>query len=116
MRVHLDRDSVAAGDDVEAHASVIDVAEVSDLEGLFAHVLRVYPLPLIAGGLATWAICSRRPLAVLAQEWSEPRMLPCRSLSDCLGSDGVVRLYFNYFAQIDPEVVTNVLRRLRVED
>lgn len=116
MRAHLDRDSVAAGDDVDAHACVVDVAEGSDLDGLIAHVLRVYELPLIAGGNATWAVCSRRPLAVVAQQWSAPRMLPFRSLSDCVITGGAIQLYFSYFGQSDPDVVTDVLRRLRLVD
>jgi hypothetical protein len=118
MQVRVDRDSVCAGDDVEAHDRILAVPDTGTLEGLTSSVLRVFDLPRIQGGRATWCLTSRRPVAVVAQEWSAPRMVPWQSrpISDCKMVDGVVRLHFNYLAQVDPEIVLQVLQRLRLED
>jgi len=116
MRVRVSRDSVAAGDDVESHERVVDLPDSGDLEGLVTTLLQAYQLPLIAGGSATWAICSRRPLAVVAQQWVAPRVFVWRSLSDCRVVDGVLQLYVNYFEQLDPELVAQVLQDLHLED
>ena len=57
---------------------------------------------------------SRRPIAVLAQQWPAAKMLssiPYR-LED-LNFDGtVLRVHVNYHAQQDPKVVFEVLARL----
>ena len=73
-------------------------------------------LPSISGGQATWALSSIVPLAVGAQQWGEPRMLSFfpPKLAELDVNGGTLRLHFSYFAQRDPEVVLEVLRRLRV--
>ena len=117
MHIRVDRESVAAGDDGVAHDRVLEIPDGLDLEAVIAHVLRDYELPSIGGGKATWVVVSsRQPLAVVAQEWTAPRMLwPPRSLSACSIVDGVVRIYFSYIIQIDPEVVVKVLEHLRLD-
>jgi len=118
MQVRIDRDSVCAGDDVDTHDRVLSGPDSETLEGLVTNVVHAYALPLIAGGRATWCLASRRPIAVVAQEWRSPRMLPwqTRPVSDCKIVDGVVWLHFTYLAQIDPDVAFEVLRRLHLEE
>jgi hypothetical protein len=118
MRVRVDRDSVGAGDDVDPHDVVLDLPAAETLEVLVASVLRAYELPRIQGGKATWCLASRRPIAVVAQQWDSPRMVAWqpRPVSDCKVVDGVVRLHFTYLAQVDPEVAYEVLRCLRLEE
>ncbi|KRG45812.1 hypothetical protein ARC20_07100 [Stenotrophomonas panacihumi] len=49
------------------------------------------------------------PVAIVAQQWAEPRMLG-RSSFDGLDHKGdLLRLHFNYHAQIDPEIVCKIL-------
>jgi hypothetical protein len=79
MQVRVTRDSVCAGDDVEAHDIVLSLPDSDTLEALVTNVLRMYDLPRIQGGHATWRATSSRPIAVLAQEWTAPRMVPWRS-------------------------------------
>lgn len=117
MMAYFTRDSVAAGDDADApHARDIYVPDDVTVIDLVQLVWREGRLPSISGGQATWALTSIVPLAVGAQQWPEPRVLrsfaPGWAELDVKG--GTVRLHFSYFAQRDPEVVFDVLRRLRV--
>ena len=69
----------------------------------------------IQGGLATWSLASVIPPAVVAQQWPGPRTLPHRTDMESLDrASGVLRLHFNYHAQLDPEVVLEVLRSLQL--
>jgi hypothetical protein len=111
--MRLDRDSVAAGDDVEAHARELSV----DPRRLFVSFLREIVsdgyLPLIEGGHATWIVrTSRRgdPLAVLAQRrisWDPPTLIIEPSAEvEAVGSG----LYFEYRAQAQASDVVAELR------
>ena len=68
-------------------------------------------LPSISGGKATWSVVSDGPLAVVAQQWSEPRCLPFleQRWRNALRRDGALRLHFNYHAQLSPEDVYRLL-------
>jgi len=56
------------------------------------------------------------PIAVIAQQWTEPRMLflLSKDLANLDLKEGVLRVHFNYHAQLDPEIVFKVLRELRL--
>ena len=115
MRLVVTRDSVAAGDDVDApHLEEMDAPVGSDASEAVLLITRTGYLPPISGGRATWSIVSNLPIAVIAQQWSEPRMLS--SIPEKLGNlkheGDALRLHVNYHAQQDPEVVFEVLRRL----
>ena len=117
MRAYFTRDSVAAGDDADApHAAEIHVPNDVTVIELVQLVWRDAMLPSISGGQATWALSSILPLAVGAQQWGEPRVLSSfpPKLTELDVKEGTVRLHFSYFAQRDPDVVFEVLRRLRV--
>jgi hypothetical protein len=117
MKAYITRDSVCAADDVDApNARELTVPDGLPVDELVRQVIRLAGLPPVAGGKATWCISSIEPLAVIAQQWSEPRLLtfipPERSRLDI--ADGVFRSHISYFAQQDPEVVFEVLRRLQI--
>ena len=117
MKAYFTRDSVHAGDDGDApHGRQIDVPDRVDVPALVQLIWRAAQLPSISGGKATWGLSSIVPLAVIAQEWPESRMLQSipPKLMELDVSDGVIRLHFSYFAQQDPDVVYQVLQRLRV--
>jgi hypothetical protein len=117
MNLYVTRESVAAGDDADApHARTFALAEAASLETALAAVISAGYLPSIRGGLATWSVTSNIPLAVIAQQWPAPRMLflTTRELEVLDRSSGTLRLHFNYHAQIDPEIVLNVLRELHL--
>src|SRR5688500_9977792 len=106
MRVYFTRDSVGAGDGGDApHARQLGVPEGVATDVLVRLVSEAAQLPQIAGGEATWCVSSRVPLAVIAQQWREPRLLssflPALTILDFDGR--TVRLHFSYFAQRDPQ-------------
>ena len=117
MRLYLTRDSGHAGDDGDApHERTLTVPDRSNLDQALAAVLAARYLPEISGGLATWSVASNFPVAVVAQQWPKPRLLflmesQVRTL-DWQGD--TLRLQFNYHAQADPELVLDVLKRLRL--
>ncbi|MDX1594944.1 MAG: hypothetical protein R3298_11910 [Gammaproteobacteria bacterium] len=116
VTVHLTRDSVAAGDDADApHELALLVPDDATTEAMVAAILDADYLPRIASGRATWSVISDRTLAVIAQQWPEPRMVadashpPERLLKDGSGYS----FHVKYHAQQDPETVLAVLRRVR---
>ncbi|GAA5214798.1 hypothetical protein ACFSJ3_15980 [Corallincola platygyrae] len=115
MKLKLTRDSVAAGDDADApHFFDVVVSDDSTTEEIIEFVCEGSYLPKVVGS-ATWSFSSHKPLAVFAQKWGRPRML---SFIDCpvsdLATDGSgIRFHVNYHAQIEPEVVFEVLRRTK---
>ncbi len=114
MRIFLRRDSVAAGDDVDGpHDKTITVPDNSNIEEIVTIVARSGYLASISGGRATWSATSKIPLAVVAQEWDKPRMLPSFpvDLKRLNWRGGGLRLYFTYYAQLDPNLVYETLRR-----
>jgi hypothetical protein len=105
--IGVDRGSVAAGDDVLPHARSIDVPPETPLSDVVAGLLERRFLAMIAGGRATWILVADRPLAVVAQQWDEPRFLvdasgPISSFGD---DGGRVSLMFRYWMQHDPDHV-----------
>src|SRR5262245_3242138 len=117
MEVQVTRESVAAGDDSYApHQRIFTVPDSVTVEPVVLAVFRTYELPQIFGGHATWCVSSSVPLAVVAQQWPEPRMASAfpRSIADCDRSGTRLKLHFSYFAQLDPEIVFEVLQRLRL--
>jgi hypothetical protein len=115
MQVLLRRDSVAAGDDVDApHDKTITVADDASIEAIITTVAQSHYLASIGGGKATWSANSKFPLAIIAQEWDyQPKMLsrsviPVNKLDMV---DGRLRLYFTYYTQLDPQVVFETLKR-----
>jgi hypothetical protein len=117
VRLLATRDSVAAGDDVDApHLLEMDGPPGEDLEAAIAMVLRTGYLPSISGGRATWSVSSGTVLAVVAQEWAAPKMF-WRMEPSYRGLDvvrGTLRLHFSYHAQHPPETVYEILRRLQL--
>lgn len=111
-RVHLTRDSVAAGDDFDPpHSRHMRVPKCDDALALVGEVLKHSYLPGIAGGKATWVVTSHEPFAVCAQEWAEPKNLRLPAPIETLATEGgEIRLHFSYIGQVDPMVALNVLR------
>jgi hypothetical protein len=75
----------------------------------------------IQGGKATWSVVSSVPIAVLAQQWSDPKLLPLITMLDggvdiLTDPEGNLKLHVNYHAQIDPEIVLEVLKGLKLKN
>lgn len=68
---------------------------------------------MVADGRATWSAVSGTILAVVAQQWDEPKnLLFFESELDVRNS--VTYVHFNYHAQIDPLIVHETLSRVRL--
>ena len=117
MQAFLTRSSVCAGDDGDAsHQKRFDLSNSESLEKLLTAIVKSAYLPTISGGRATWSVTSAVPIAVIAQQWTEPRMLFLlpKDLENLDRKEGILKLHFNYHAQLDPEIVLIVLRELRL--
>lgn len=116
MKIVLTRASVCAGDDADApHERVLHLPAGASLVDIVGAAAGPGYRASVQGDRATWSVFSRWPLAVVAQQWQRPRMLPASrflATRDLDTRDGVLRLHFNYHAQLDPDVVYEVLSRL----
>lgn len=108
-------------DDIDSHELLIELgANSADLSSILNTAASGY-LAAIAGGKATWVVCSRAPIAVMAQQWKHPKLLPAvqgyniTQLSNPLFNgdeifefkDGALQLYFRYNTQKDPDEIWN---------
>ncbi len=99
------RDSVAAGDDVDApHELRIASPGHQSLDSLVTRIIQANYLASIAGGKATWILKSgNRALAVVAQQWPAPCFLvPAEHSARSYLSGGECDLEFIYWCQVDP--------------
>jgi hypothetical protein len=118
MNIYVSRDSVAAGDDLDApHGRSFSLPDGAPLGDVLSEIIQSGYLPRISGGHATWSVVSSIPLAIVAEEWPEPRLLPMiesqKKEFDC--RNGLLRLHFNYHAQIDPDTVYKVFWGFRLK-
>ena len=120
MRLVLTRDSVAAGDDIDAphERALADIPPVATLDGLERLIRQVVGGNYLASvaGRATWAAFSNLPLAVYSNLAEQPRMiwLTDRDVTDRLNvRDGTLRMHFVYLAMVDPDTAFDVLRSIR---
>lgn len=95
------------GDDVLPHAESIDLPPDTSLADTVAYLVRRRYLACIAGGKATWILEADRPVAVVAQQWDEPRYLvdSSRPISSFGVEGSGVSLRFRYWMQHDPDHV-----------
>jgi hypothetical protein len=118
MNVCVTRESVAAGDDIDApHTRSFSLPDSLSMLQLVSAIVSAGYLASISGGKATWSAVSGIPLAVVAQQWSAPRAIPWPEpqLADLDWRDGVLYVHFNYHTQLDPEVVLRILKDLRLQ-
>lgn len=107
MRVRIDRDSVAMGDDAVSHERFVEVAPTTTLDELFtlarpdAHVSRT-------SWIAHW---DGTPFAVYSSDWGrgEPWDDQLVTVAD-LGGREPHELYFRYWTRIDPDWLIVQLR------
>ncbi|MBC3839419.1 hypothetical protein GXW82_01955 [Streptacidiphilus sp. 4-A2] len=114
MKVHLTRDSVAMGDDVDApHTGTLELPADLPVREAIAAVVQGGYLARIAGGKASWVLTGAGvAIAVVAQQWREPRLLAAGEclLGSLVADDGAVRWHFRYLAQRDPVAVYEELK------
>lgn len=113
ITIHLNRDSVHPGDDLESHVANVEVDSEQDLGLLLIQLVRDY-LPSIAGGEATWIVSSSgncpSPLGVVAQQWKNPRLrVPTEALVGQVLGTARPSITFEYWCQKDPTLVFNAI-------
>ena len=107
------RDSVCLADDCEApHELSLSLPLDASLGHVTDQIIRRSYLASIAGGRATWILEARRPLAVFAQQWSQPRFLlsPDVRLTSIVDLAATPHLQFRYWCQVDPNIVFGCLQ------
>ena len=121
MKILMTRDSVCAGDDIDApHSRILSVDDDCSVQQLL-EAIRQSGLPVIAGGKASWVASSGKPLGVLAQQWDSAKTIWGMSYGTISSrakeldwSDGCLKVHLSYLVQIDPEVVLSVVERIRL--
>lgn len=108
----IHRDSVCAADDCHAPHQLTLRIKDKTIGQVARELIRRSYLPRIVGGKATWILEAKRPLAVLAQQWSKPRFLvdPTTPAKRCIRERSIPHLYLKYWVQSDPELVFGRLR------
>ncbi|MFY9983332.1 MAG: hypothetical protein WAM44_05420 [Chthoniobacterales bacterium] len=112
------RDSVCAGDDCDAPHELALAVGADSLGSFIKRFLAAGYLPSISGGNATWILKTERhtdrALAVIAQQWAEPRFLVAADADVLLYINRSAKephLYLRYWCQVDPETVFQRLER-----
>jgi hypothetical protein len=124
MQLHLARDSVAAGDDVDAPHFRVETIEQTiqspaELQAALDHIADRY-LPHVAGW-ATWAVYSRLPVAIISNRWNvfslrrqtRPLWYSDNDLKRFDVRDGAIHLYFVYLLSQNPNLAFDVIDRSR---
>jgi hypothetical protein len=115
MKIVSTRDSVAMGDDIDVpHERQFSFPDSTSVENAIDQIVNSGYLASVQGG-ATWSVVSSVPISVVSQGWGQSRLVSWQSqkLTSLKVEDGSVRLHFNYHAQIDPEIVLEVLKRCK---
>jgi hypothetical protein len=115
MKIYLERASVSMNDDINApHAKEFEAPEGISIERIIKNYISSGYLPLVAGGHATWSVFSNIPIAIIAQEWLEPKMFftPMKQLDI---QNDTIRLFVNYHAQTNPDTVYKVFWGLQLK-
>ena len=114
MPLNVERDSVCAGDDIDApHAKRFAFRGKDTLAETLSAIVGAGYLANIAGGKATWIVeAAGKPVAVVAQQWDSPEFLidPATLVADCITPDSPRAIFFRYWCQVDPGVVFKCLR------
>jgi hypothetical protein len=112
VRIRLTRDNVCAGDDAEApHEQAFTLPFAGSWFEFVQRLTLRSKLPSISGGHATWVLHSRVPLAVTAQDWTEPKLIGAREPGPGALSikDGELCFFWEYCVQRDPDAVFRLL-------
>ena len=104
------------GDDIDApHEQKFAFPDEMSVEGAIENIVTAGYLARAEGG-ATWPVVSGFPISVVAQRWNKPRPVGWQAVqkSNLQTNNGLLGLHFNYHAQLDPEIVLEVLKRLQL--
>ncbi len=75
MDLHIDRDSVAAGDDGDPHKKMLEFVGEPLLKDVIKQIYLSDYLPRLHDRRTCWVVSSERPIAVIAEHWQDPKFL-----------------------------------------
>lgn len=107
------RDSVAAGDDADApHEWRLAISAEATVADVVNGIASAGYLASISTGEATWIIEGARPIAVVAQQWTEPRFLvdSATPVHELVKPSGQPHIEVRYWIQVSPDCVFDALR------
>ena len=116
MKIQINRNSVAAGDDAYSHAVEIDISENVQIIELLKIAKLDCPLAKIHGGKATWIICignfdNEKYIGVEAQQCTQSKLIIDKSSTvESIFSTTDKNIYFKYWCQSDPNEVFNAIK------
>jgi hypothetical protein len=113
LRITVDRDSVAMGDDMEVHTRVLEVPGETTLGAFLAHLR---PDVWVGGGTTTWVV----RLGDRAGDWvamlADGEMRVLRESDRTLASLGLTNIHFDYWAGAPAELLLESLTAGRLPD
>lgn len=114
--IRITRDSLSRADKLKApHECVTKVSSTATVEELLLSVYQKLKLADPAYTKATWSVTSKRPLAVVSQQWAKPRILlrSVRRLEDTMIVQGsTAYLHFCLHNDADPDALYQVMDQL----
>jgi len=107
ISLELTRDSVCAGDDIDApHLTNLDLSANTTTMALAAQIQSSRYLANIAGGQATCVMeVDGTPVAVIAQQWEKPAILDAH-----LDLSRASSVHIRYMAQSNPALVSETIQ------
>jgi len=102
LTIRVTRDSVCAGDDVEApNEKFVEVNSFTEPEAFMHAVTNAYGMPTIEGGKAAWVVLlNGNRIGVIAQEWNAPKV----SVRELQFQESN-HVFLRYHAQSDPSTL-----------
>ena len=113
-QILVTRDSVCMADDCSApNLKKWPASQAVSVKQVMQKLKRDYLPRNIQGGEATWVVMANRtPLAVIAQQWREPKIIDQNVSIDSIKDErGNLKLHVEYRAQDDPEEVFKEFQR-----
>ena len=114
--VRVTRDSFSAADNLKApHEYIATINPSSTVEALILAIFRKLPTFDRKYGTATWAITSKRLLAIISNQWDAPRMLlrSVRRMQDMvIIHDNTAYIHFCLYEDSDPDELYQTLDKV----
>ena len=104
---------MAMGDDIDApHFKETTISENATSLDLAREILGMRYLANIGIGEATWSIATDIPVAIIAQQWEEPKLITSvnSTVKELAKGEDCLKVHINYHCQEDPDETLEKLR------
>ena len=113
MKLEITRDSVAIGDDIDApHFREFAIDENATSLDLARQILGMRYLANVGIGEATWSVSTDIPIAIIAQQWEEPKLVSSvnSTVKELAKGGDLLKVHINYHCQEDPDEILDSLK------